>query len=202
MNFHSFHRDLRPLLVFSNFDIKKLDPSFNEVNLTNWQNSEYITKLAKGYYTFADINPVSELLYFAANKIIDPSYVSCESALAYYGILKMEYSITSVCSIRTYSYKSDYGGFKYHFSRPEYMFGYNFIKFNQHTFKIATPEKAIVDFFNYNPQYNTRAKIRALEFDKVILRQLDFKSKLKSISYSYNNQFLDRRIRNFMNLFL
>lgn len=202
MNFSKFQAELRPLMVFNSRDIRKVDPEFNEVNLNNWQSKGYITKLGKGIYTFGEYNVEKKVLYFAANKIIEPSYVSCESALSYYGILKIEDPIVSVNPIKTHTYKSAFGGYKFHKSIPSLMKDYDLVLHNQHYFKIATPEKAIVDFFFFNPKYQTREQIKLLSFD---VEQLEIKSggyETRKIADEYRNQLLDRRIRNFQNIFI
>lgn len=196
MNFSKFQTELRPLLVFNSRDIWKVDPEFNPVNLSNWQSNGYITKLGKGLYTFVDYIVEKELLFFASNKIIDPSYVSCESALSYYGILRMEGPTVSVNSVKSHTYRSDDGGYKFHKTKPSLMKDYILVLYNQHFFKIATQEKAIVDFFFFNPRYQTKEQIKQLPFDT---ERLDNQSlqKIQRISNEYDNKLLERRIRNF-----
>ena len=201
MNFSRFQTELRPLLVFTSRDIHKVDPGFNPVNLNNWQKNGYIIKLGKGLYTFADHNVDKKLLYFAANKIIDPSYISCESALSFYGILRIEDPIVSVNPIKSYTYKSQYGGYKFHKTKPELMNNYDLIQYNQHYFKIATVEKAIVDFFFFNPKYQTRNQIEKIPFDKERLNNTADEQEILRIATEYKNELLARRIRNFNNIF-
>jgi len=202
MNFLKFQTELRPLLVFNSRDIRKVDPEFNPVNLNNWQSYPYLTKLGKGLYTFADYVIEKELLYFAANKIIDPSYISCESALSFYGILKMEDPIVSVNPVKTHKYKSEYGGYKFHKTKPALMKDYDLVLHNQHYFKIATPEKAIVDFFFFNPKYQTRIQIKSLPFDAGELANNVVAYEIQRIANEYRNDLLDRRITNFKKIFI
>lgn len=202
MNFLAFQNELRPLLVFNTRDIKKVDPAFNPVNLSIWQKHRYFIKLAKGLYTFSDPPIRKELLYYAANKIIDPSYVSCESALSYYGIMYKEDQIVSVNPIRSHTYISDYGGFKFHKANSSMLKDYVIEKHNQHCFKIASPEKAIVDFFFFNPKYQTRAQIKTLNFKASDKRDLISKDNIFNIANSHANNLLERRINNFVNLYL
>lgn len=202
MNFPKFQTELRPLLVFNSRDIRKVDPEFNLVNLNNLQSYPYLTKLGKGLYTFADYVIEKELLYFAANKIIDPSYISCESALSYYGILKIEDLIVSVNPVKTHKYKSEYGGYKFHKTKPALMKDYDLVLHNQHYFKIATPEKAIVDFFFFNPKYQTREQIKSLQFDAGELANNVVAYEIQRITYEYSNDLLDRRITNFKKIFI
>lgn len=202
MNFNEFSRELRPLIVFSKSDILKIDKKFNDENLCTWQNKEYIVKLARGYYTFADNTVDKNLLYFTCNKIIDPSYISCESALSYYNLASLEDELTSVCPIKSYTYKTDYAGFKYHrLNNPSLMFDINLVKKGHYYFKIATPEKAIVDYFFFNPQHQTKAKIAKLDFSKQIVTEKVNHNLLRQFSDAYQNQSLKTRINNFLKIF-
>lgn len=202
MRFLEFQNELRPLLVFNTMDIKKIDKKFNQVNLSIWQERNYINKLAKGLYTFSDYIIQQELLYFAANKIIDPSYISCESALSYYGMLEMEDHIVSVNPIRSHTYSSACCDFKFHKGKPDILKDYVLEKYNQHYFKIASPEKALVDFFFFNPQYQTRSQIENLKFLESESWNKITRFKIKSIANSYGNNKLDRRINNFTNMYV
>lgn len=202
MNFSKFQTELRPLLVFNSRDIRKIQPDFNTVNLNNWQNNGYIVKIAKGVYTFGEITIDKNLLFFAANKLIDPSYVSCESALGYYGLINDEYLLVSVNPIKTHEYKSNFGNFKFHKTKALLMKDYILVNVYQHCFKIATPEKALFDFFYFNPGHSTRKQISDLPFNsKAILEKVD-EDKLTSLSIKSNNELLQRRIRNFINIFM
>ncbi len=202
MNFNKFSNELRPLTVFNTNDIRKIDSNFNDENLSNWQSKGYITKLAKGCYTFADISVDKNLLNYAGNKIVTPSYISCETALAYYRVASMEDSVKSVCPVRNHFYPSDYGGFKYHKINSALMSHYTLIKHQNYFFQIATLEKAIVDFFFFNPWHQTRAQIKTLNFNKVNLKEKINKGLIQEIYDGYNNNSLSRRIRNFMHVFL
>jgi predicted transcriptional regulator of viral defense system len=201
MNFNEFSKELRPLTVFNRNDIRKIYSNFNDENLCNWQRKGYIIKLAKGCYTFADIKVDKNLLNYAGNKIVTPSYISCETALAYYRVASLEDSVTSVCPVKSYLYTSDYGGFKYHKVNSDLMSNYRIVKHYNYFFQIATLEKAIVDFFFFNPKYSTRERIRTLDFNKVFLKEKINKELIHKIYVEYKNNSLSRRIRNFMHIF-
>jgi len=199
MTFNDFQNKLRPLLVFSSEDIKMIEPRFNLSNLTTWQDKRYIIKISKGYYTFSDYEMNSDMKYVAANKIDLHSYVSCESALAYYKLLDLEEEIKSVSSKCFKTIQSDdYGLFKYHYySNANYFKGYVYKIHYDNYFRIATPEKAILDFFYFNPKYNTLRKIKDLGFDLEIVRAKVDLGLLYHMLYDYKNYNLSERIRFF-----
>jgi predicted transcriptional regulator of viral defense system len=83
-----------------------------------------------------------------ANHIYNPSYVSFESALAYYGLIpERVYSMRSVCTKLHKQYETPLGHFEY-IKIPERYFS---IGINQeiindsYAFLIASPEKALCD---------------------------------------------------------
>jgi predicted transcriptional regulator of viral defense system len=201
MNFNKFSNELRPLTVFNTNDIRKIDSNFNDENLCNWQCKGYITKLAKGCYTFADITVEKNLLNYAGNKIVTPSYISCETALAYYKVASLEDSITSVCPVKSYLYTSDYGGFRYHRINSDLMSNYSIVKHDNYFFRIATLEKAIVDFFFFNPKHGTREQIKTLDFNRVNLKEKAKPEFIHKVTEEYKNNSLTRRVRNFMHIF-
>lgn len=202
MTFNEFLIELKPLIVFNTQDIFKSFPKFNQVNLTNWQKKKLIVKLARGFYTFSDTNIDKNLHYFTANKIIDPSYISCQSALAYYKVIHSYEKITSVSPSYSYEYKSGLTFFKYHkIGDSDLISELQLIRTDNYFFKIASLEKAIVDFFFFNPQFQAKFQVQKLNFNKdTIYSDVDIE-KLKSITEDYDNELLKTRINNFIKIF-
>ena len=86
--------------------------------------------------------------FLIANHLWGPSYVSMETALAYWGYIPekvFEISSVTVKSAKTYTTKA--GRFSYfHASTPYYAFGIKSIELTKkQTIMIASPEKAICD---------------------------------------------------------
>ena len=50
MRFYEFKESLKDFVVFSINDIRKVDESFNNQRLSEWQEKGYIKKIIKGYY--------------------------------------------------------------------------------------------------------------------------------------------------------
>ena len=56
-----------------------------------------LVRLRQGYYTFSEYLASSDHVYFFANRIYKPSYISLHTALSFYGIIPEAVgSITSV----------------------------------------------------------------------------------------------------------
>lgn len=202
MNFNEFSSWFKPLIVFGTKDIIKVFPEFNFNNLTNWNKAGYIIKLTKGFYTFEEVMRDRAFLFFACNQIVPHSYVSCESAISYYGIGSLEDSITSVSSDTSYLYKSDYGNFKYHLiNNPALLSNIRLIKSQGFSFKIATIEKALADYFYFNAKKQTRSEISKLVFYKESIKKQVDPDVLIKISNDYENDSFKERIRNFLKVF-
>jgi len=152
MKFNEFKKEFKNFIVFSLADIKKIDPDFWRARLNDWQKSGEIKKLRRGYYIFADVDINENILFFIANKIYYPSYVSLESALSHYNLIpEAVCAITSVSSKKTISFQSPVGKFSYRRIRPALMFGYRLENINSHNCKIAEIEKTVLDYLYLNP---------------------------------------------------
>jgi hypothetical protein len=83
-----------------------------------------------------------------ANHIYGPSYVSMDTALAYYGLIpERVYEIASMTTKASREFKTPAGIFTYtHLPLPYYAFGLNRVRLSseQHAI-IASPEKALCD---------------------------------------------------------
>jgi hypothetical protein len=79
-----------------------------------------------------------------------PSYVSLQSALYYHGMISQIPAITYAVSIgRTKKYKTPLGVVSIHHVNPHFFFGYKSI--GKDIAKMASPEKALIDFFYLSP---------------------------------------------------
>jgi hypothetical protein len=86
--------------------------------------------------------------FLMANHILGPSYVSLESALAYYGLIPEKvYEISSVTTKARRKFSTPLGVFSYtKLPLPYYSYGIRSVEVDsQHRFLIASPEKALFD---------------------------------------------------------
>ena len=83
-----------------------------------------------------------------ANFIIEPSYVSLESALSHYGLIpEAVYTTTSVSTNSGLELKTPVGQFSFSYLKTEYFnFGFYRIKDGDRRYLIATPLKALIDY--------------------------------------------------------
>lgn len=199
MQYIEIKNNLRSFIVLSSNDILKVDPDFHKQRLSEWQKKGYIKKIAKGYYIFSDSEINESFLFIVANKIFEPSYISLEMALSYYGLIpESVYGVTSVASRKTYKFASPLGQFSYHHIKPELMFGYKLVNYQSHNFKIAEIEKAIIDYFYINSKLKTEGEFEELRINKGTFQEKVDVDKLRKYLAQFNNKALKKRVNRFI----
>lgn len=132
-----------------------------------------INRIAKGKYHFS-LRGYNE--FELANFLVNPSYVSLESALSFYGILpQFPYTITSITLLKTK--RINYQEKEYEFCHLENRYFWGFVKKDK--FLIATPEKALLDEL-----YFMAKKLRKIHVQDLNLEMID-KKKLRELSKRY-----------------
>ncbi len=197
MNYISFRKALSSFEGFTPGDIRKIDPSFQSRRLHEWQQKGYIVKLRRGHYRFADTPLTEEKLFHLANHLYDPSYISLESALAYYGLIpEGVYTITSVTTRKTGRFTSPTGTFTYQHIKENIFFGYGLRKYGTLIYKFTEREKAVLDYLYLHPELSDEGALQEWRFDgEEFLRSYDgerFERYLKA----YDNKELTKRARN------
>ncbi len=175
MNIIDFQRKLDKYKVFSLRDIEKIEDSFKRIQLDRWEKKGYIIKIKRGFYSLADNELSEQFLFFTANRIYSPSYISLEKALKFYGFIPEEvFQITSVSTKKTIDFQASIGNFSYRSIKPELFWGYRLM---ENKVLIADPEKAILDYLYLHPEIKTaddfiEMRINADSFrDKVDLKK-------------------------------
>ncbi len=196
MRYLKFKNSLKEYTVFSLNDIRKIDSNFRRRQLNEWQDKGYIRKIVKGYYIFSDRAVNEDTLYRIANKIYRPSYVSLEIALSHYSLIpESVYSVTSVSTKRTYNFSTPVGGFTYRTLKPELFFGYHIVRKNDDTpYKIAAPEKALLDYLYLNPHYDTLKDYRELRISSEMFWESIEEKKLLSYVEKFGQKKLKYRV--------
>ncbi len=154
MNFLEFKKKTEELPYFETKELRLiLGADFTSttlVNLKNWVNKKYLIMLRRGLYALSEVKDRTDAMVFAA-KIYVPSYVSLETALSFYGIIpEVVFTVTSVTTRKTKTFKTPIGNFSYQKIKKEAFGGFETKKQNNISFNLAIPEKALVDFFYLN----------------------------------------------------
>ncbi|MBN1374255.1 hypothetical protein JW962_02895 [Candidatus Dojkabacteria bacterium] len=119
-----------------------------------------ILSLKRNFYTtkkYFDAHK-SNLMYsyMVGNKLVEPSYISMESALSYYGILTEGISsvITSVTPKATRKFTNRIGIFHYKSIKAQLFNGFIILN-KEFKISIASPYKAIFDYLYYRIPIDT-----------------------------------------------
>jgi predicted transcriptional regulator of viral defense system len=135
-----------------------------------------------------------------ANKIYEPSYISLESALAYYEVIpETVFGVTSASSRKTKHYESPWGVFSYRSIKPQYMIGYQVVVSGLGTkFKIASLEKALLDYLYLNSGVHSIADFEGLRWNRSQLQgRLDISIFVKYVKI-FDKKALESRVDKFM----
>jgi len=159
------------------------------IQVSFWVKKGYLEKIKKGLYILSSarkkINPM-----ILAGKIYEPSYLSLEFALNYYGIIPdIPGTFTSVTSRTTKYFKNKFGYFTYQKIKPVFFGGYETRIEKNVSFNIATPEKALMDFL-----YLNKNRFAAdFNFWKEMRIDGDFKFQKKKLE-SYKEIYADKKV--------
>ena len=201
MQFIEFKKKFDKYPVFSVQEIEKIYPNWNRMNLRNWQQKRYILKLRNNWYCFTDLDFDESFLFYAANKIYSPSYISLESALYYYGFIpEASFSISSISTLKTERFSNDLGNFVYSSIKRECFFGYELIIHDNITVKMAGMEKAILDFLYMRKDIKSFEDIKSLRLNSLLINEKIDKEKLIDYAYSFNSKILIRKLNLLMRI--
>lgn len=141
-----------------------------EVFISRNLKSGLFLKLRNNYYMLKDSHPP---LYTIANKLYQPSYVSLESALSYYGIIpETVYTITSVTTKSTREFKTPRGVFSYQRIKKAAFSDYGPVSIEGHVILLAQPEKALADYLYFvdlrKISLNDRLNLKSIRKEKCL----------------------------------
>lgn len=131
-----------------------VDPTDVRRQLSRWTRSGRVIQLRRGLYTLAaPYQQTTPHPFLVANSLLPGSYVSLQSALAYYGLIP-EYVVQtlSVSTLRPSRWSNQLGEFRFQHLAPHFFFGYQQATLapDQEAF-IALPEKALLDLVHLTP---------------------------------------------------
>lgn len=129
------------------------DERITRNQLSRWQKQGLVIRLKKGLYLLnREERLINPSLFFLANQMVFPSYVSLESALAYYHLIpETVFQVTSVTTGKPARYSNPEGTFTFRHIKSLLFFGFESIRDRDGLpVFIANPEKALLDFFYLN----------------------------------------------------
>ncbi len=119
--------------------------------MSRWIRQGKVVQLKNGYYVmkeYADKNKSQDAyIYYVANMLRQPSYVTGVTVLRQYDILtELTYPITSVTTKSTRTYTNVLGDFVYSSVAPLLYTGYERRLFREEPIYVATKAKALFDY--------------------------------------------------------
>jgi predicted transcriptional regulator of viral defense system len=177
-------------------EVKQAFPDFESRRFYEWQKKGYIKKLASQFYVFADKKISESENNFIANKLFEPSYLSLESALRYYNLIpEVVFLTTSITTRKTKLIKTAAGNFQYRAIKEKLFFGYRIINLNGVAYKIAEPEKALLDFLYLRSDLKTAEDFAELRINEDDYRKIINQAKLKEYLEIFNSGVLSKKIK-------
>lgn len=142
-----------------------VDPDGVRKQLSRWVRAGRLYQLRRGLYALAPpFQKVKPHPFLVANRVVRGSYVSCQSALAYFGLIP-EYVpvVTSVTAARPGRWETPLGTYDFRHIKPELLRGYHLTDLGggQRAF-LATPEKALLDLVHLQPGADRPAYLQEL----------------------------------------
>jgi len=135
------------------------------LQLSRWVKDGRLIQLRRGLYALAPVwRKVEPHPFLVANRLQRGSYVSAQSALAFYGLIP-EYVpvVTSVGPGRPETVRNPSGAFQFNHLARQLLFGYSHVEVapKQPAF-VASPEKALLDLIHLTAGADSEKYLRQL----------------------------------------
>ncbi|MEO0789474.1 MAG: hypothetical protein AAFY36_12465 [Bacteroidota bacterium] len=177
----------------------KYDPNV----FKRWQEQGKVEKIRNGLYLSSSFEHYSEVDTFKiANRLYEPSYISLLTALSHYGFIPeyvVEFQSISTRKSNKFLYGRD--RFSYHKVKPELFFGYTEYHIRGGKYRLAKPEKALLDLAYLEPQFSDSAWLEEMRFDPIELAESIDWSKMFLYSHTFNSKTVDQRIGLLLNVY-
>ena len=153
-----------------------VDPSDVRRQLSRWVKAGRLYQLRRGLYALAPpFQKVKPHPFVIANRMVRGSYISLQSALAYYGLIpEVVPVVTSVTMARPAQWETPLGVYAFRHIKTDLFFGYRLVDVSpgQRAF-VATPEKALLDLTYLHPGGDSLAYLRELRLQNLDRLDLD-----------------------------
>jgi hypothetical protein len=131
-----------------------VDPANVQRQLSRWTRAGRVYQLRRGLYVLAPpFQKVKPHPFLIANRMMQPSYVSLQSALAYHRLIPEYVPVTtSVTTMRTDRWKTPLGSYAFRHLKSDLFRDYRLVDVTpeQQAF-VASPEKALLDLIYLEP---------------------------------------------------
>ena len=163
----------RPLFESRQLLRGRESPSDVHRQLSRWVRAKKLYQLRRGLYALAP--PFQKRIphpFHVAHRLVEPSYVSCETALVHHGLTRRAPpAITSVTTERPGARETQFGVFGYRFMTPNLWGGFDELNLGSGmSCRMATAEKAVLDWVHLEPggdEPSVLAKLGLEEVDRL-----------------------------------
>lgn len=162
-----------------------VDPKDVILQLSRWTKAGRIYQIRRGLYALAPpYRKVKPHPFLVANRMVRGSYVSCQSALEFHGLIPEHTpTVVSATTSRPGRWKTALGDFEFRHIKTTLFSGYQSVEVGggQQAF-VASPEKALLDLVYLQPGADDESylnELRLKNFEKLdlgILQELAAKS--------------------------
>lgn len=138
-----------PVIDAENLLAGVTNPASIRVQISRWCKAKKLIKLRNNIYLLAEnFRKVDIYEPYIASVLKKPSYISLEKAFEYHGLIPEAVPVfTSVTTKRPEKINTSIGTFDYRHIKSSIFWGYDSVTVNKQMAFIATPEKALLDFF-------------------------------------------------------
>ncbi|MCD4749097.1 MAG: hypothetical protein K8R59_06970 [Thermoanaerobaculales bacterium] len=145
-----------------------VDPGDVRRQLSRWTQDGRIHRLRRGVYTLAP--PYAKVMahpFSIANELVQPSYVSLQSALAFWGLIpETVLTTTSITTGRPGGFSTPLGVHVYRHVQKTWFHDYRRVDIGHGQFAwLASPEKALLDLFYLEKASDSRDFLRELRLE-------------------------------------
>lgn len=147
-----------------------VNPAEVQRQLSRWVAAGRIYQLRRGLYALAPpFQKARPHPFLVANRMVRPSYVSLQSALAFYGLIPdVVPATTGITTARPGRWDTPLDLFTFRHVQADLFFGYRLADLGggQQAF-VATPEKALLDLVYLEPDGDTPGYLRELRLQNL-----------------------------------
>lgn len=183
---------LKTIKIFTPIDFQRIfDVNYQTAKkaIFRYKKAGIISEARKGLY-FLSQDPPPE--FEIANKLYQPSYISFETALSFYGLIpETIFGIISVTPRSSREFVVSNLKFTYKKIKRECFMGYRPQKVRGRTVLIAEPEKALIDLL-----YFAVLKKRRFNYERINLKKIK-KQRLFRYAKFFRNKKLLELVKNF-----
>jgi predicted transcriptional regulator of viral defense system len=149
----------------------------------------------RGFYVFSGKKFNDDDLCLIANKLREPSYISIEYALQHYSLIPESVFLrTSISTKKTLTIKNKIGNFSYRSIKKNLFFGYILEGQGKSKFKIAEPEKALLDILYLRTDIKNIEDIASLRINPDTYKEKVNNLKLDSYLKIFNSPLLNKKV--------